>query len=92
MKLQNSLLRLFKVSLFMLSMSLLGTSSAQAINFYSLQWTGSGGGGLSMTGLASGTDLDGNGILQTSNSLSQNEFVSFDVTFKDNLSVILATY
>ena len=45
-----------------------------------------------MTGLASGTDLDGNGILQTSNSLSQNEFVSFDVTFKDNLSVILATY
>jgi hypothetical protein len=90
MKLQNSILRLFKIPLFTLSMSLLGTSSAQAINFYSLQWTGLSN--FSMTGLISGTDLDGNGILQTSNLSSNNEFLSFDVTFKDDLSATLATY
>jgi len=89
-KLQNSVLRLFKVSLFALSMSLLGTSSAQAINFYSLQWTGTGD--FSMTGLVSGNDDDNNGILQTSNLFSNNEFVTFDVTFKDSSLVTLKTY
>ena len=91
MYLARSVRRLFQVSLFAITMSFGTVSSAQAIITFTLNWTGDSGS--SLTGTFTGTDDNSDGFIKGGNlNSTANEVTAFDVTFRDSLNNILATY
>jgi len=87
MSLTRSVRRLFQVSLFAIAMTFGTVSSAHALTF-TLNWTGNSG--ASLTGTFTGTDVDGDDVINGRGT--NNEVTAFDITFRDSTNAELASY